>query len=138
MHLGKHGTMNGMGGRLFPPATDKNDDKYGHRADQGAFFANGRFGVVVQKNGRPHGSRLASTIVDPKVDTGTDDIDHLITDAKRRKRILVVKTLQKDKFGKCLTINGMILFPHRTQSKYSISHLACTRTARLNFLNCVV
>jgi hypothetical protein len=76
--------MNGMGRRLFPPATQKNDKKYGYRADQGEFYADGRFGVAIQKNGRPHGNCLASTIVDPKVDRGADVIGRLIIDAKRR------------------------------------------------------
>lgn len=73
-----------MGGRIFPPRLMKHDERLGYRIDQGAYFKNGTFGVVVQQNGRPHGKALAKTIVDPRVDKGEDVVDRLQQDAESR------------------------------------------------------
>jgi hypothetical protein len=73
-----------MGHRIFPPKFYKHDERLGYRIDQGAYFKDGTFGVVVQKNGELHGKAQAKTIVDPKVDTGGDVVNRLQKDAKSR------------------------------------------------------
>jgi hypothetical protein len=73
-----------MGCRVFPPKVAKHDKRLGYRVEQGAYLKNGTFGVVVQKNGRPHGKVLAKAIVDPRVDKGEDVVDRLLKDAEKR------------------------------------------------------
>jgi hypothetical protein len=69
---------------MFPPKLAKHDVRLGYRVDQGEFFKNGTFGVVVQKNGRPHGEAIAKAIVDPRVDEGEDVVERLQKDAEKR------------------------------------------------------
>jgi hypothetical protein len=73
-----------MGHRLFPPRFARNDEKHRYRIDQGEFFPDGRYRIVVQKNGKAHGDTLAATTVDTKVDVGMDVLDRLSSDAKAR------------------------------------------------------
>jgi hypothetical protein len=73
-----------MGRRVFPPRTSKNDERFGFRIDQGRFNEDGTFGIVVQKNGKPHGEVLAATVVDPRVDVGEDVVERLRRDAEAR------------------------------------------------------
>jgi hypothetical protein len=69
---------------MFPPKLAKHDERLGYRIDQGAYFENGTFGVVIQENGLPHGQAVAKAIVDPKVDEGEDVVNRLQEDAKSR------------------------------------------------------
>ena len=69
---------------MFPPRVKKHDERLGYRVDQGVYFKNGTFGVVVQKNGRPHGKAIAKTIVDPSVDKIEDVVERLQKDAESR------------------------------------------------------
>jgi hypothetical protein len=78
------GAFNGNGRRLYPPRIPKHDERLGYRIDQGKYFSDGTFGVVAQKNGKPHGPTLAVTSVNPRVDTGEAIVDRLIEDAKKR------------------------------------------------------
>jgi hypothetical protein len=78
------GAENAMGRRIFPPQTAKNDQRLGHRVDQGHYFKNGTFNVNVQQNGKPHGNVLAATTVNPKVDSGGDVVNRLEEDARKK------------------------------------------------------
>jgi hypothetical protein len=78
------GTFNGMGRRVFPPMVKKYDERLGYRIDQGSYFKDGRFVLITQQNGKPHGPTLAATVVDPKLDEGEDVVDRLVMDAKKR------------------------------------------------------
>jgi hypothetical protein len=78
------GSASSMGRRMFPPRLFKHDGRLGYRIDQGAYFKNGTFGVVVQQNGRPHGKALATAIVDPRVDKGEDVVERLQKDAENK------------------------------------------------------
>ena len=78
------GSPSFMGHRMFPPKVAKHDKHLGYRVDQGEYFGNGMFGVVVQENGEPHGKAIAKTIVDPSVDKGEDVVDRLQRDAESR------------------------------------------------------
>jgi hypothetical protein len=72
---------------MFLPKVAKHDERLGYHVNQGAYFGNGRFGVVVQENGRPHGKAIAKTIVDPSVDKGEDVVDRLQRDVESRRNL---------------------------------------------------
>ena len=78
------GAPNAMGHRMFPSKVEKHDKRLGYRVDQGEWLKDGTFGVVVQKNGQPHGKAIAKTIVNPTVDKGEDVVDRLKRDAERQ------------------------------------------------------
>jgi hypothetical protein len=80
------GSPSSMGRQMFPPQIAKHDDRLGYRIDQGTYFKDGTFGIVVQKNGQPHSEALAKTIVDPRVDKGEDIMDRLQRDAESSRR----------------------------------------------------
>ncbi|KAF8994094.1 hypothetical protein BDQ17DRAFT_1252121, partial [Cyathus striatus] len=66
-----------QGCRMLPTRTKKKDEEFVYRVDQGEFFDDGTYNVVMQKNGDPHGPIVARTRVDPRVDTGDDVIARL-------------------------------------------------------------
>ena len=70
-----------MGSRIFPSKTDWHDNRLGYRIDQGHWYGNGSFGLIVQKNGQLHRLAIAKTTVNPKVDKGPDIADRLWIDA---------------------------------------------------------
>jgi hypothetical protein len=80
------GSPGGAGHRIFPPKFAKLDERFGYRIDQGVWLKGRRYGLVIQKNGKPHGAALAKTVVDLDKDSGEpeDIVSRLRRDAKER------------------------------------------------------
>lgn len=78
------GSPGAAGHRMWPPKFARHDERLAYRIDQGEWLKDGRYGVVMQMNGRPHGVALAKTIVDPSVDVGENVVDRLRRDAENK------------------------------------------------------
>lgn len=79
------GSPDGVGHRIMPSRTPKNDEDWEYRLDQGRYDTETKtYDIVIQKNGVPHGKVLASTTVNPAVDTPEEVAERLEVDCKAR------------------------------------------------------